>query len=185
MTSFINIALAGFLVWSGTGGGSYIEAPKNFVPAKANMESVSVRLTGYNALPEQTDNDSEITASGARSNPAVIAARSRDMADMLPYGTVISIEAPKNSISCGFNEVEHLVGYRVIADSMSARKLRQIDLMFDESDVVLVGGKGTNPAVAVGVCKANIRVVGRISLKDIPETQAELALMVDKKLAIK
>lgn len=184
MTSLINIALAGFLVWSGATGVAQGEVIKNPAPVTPKIEIISVRLTGYNAVPLQTDGDPDITASGASSNPEVIAARSRDLSDTLPYGTVISIEVPKDAISCGFTEVEHLIGYRVVADTMSQRKLKQIDVMFDTDDKVRIDGKVRNPAVAVGVCEANIRVVGKIALKDIPDTQAKLALMVNKQIAI-
>lgn len=185
MTSLINIALAGFLVWTGESGTAHGEIIKNPAPVTPKIETISVRLTGYNALAEQTDGDPEVTASGASSNPEVIVARSRDLADTLPYGTVISIEVPNDAVSCGFAEVEHLIGYRVLADTMSERKLKQIDVMFNKSDKVRIDGKIRNPAVAVGVCKANIRVVGKIALKDIPDTQAELTIMVSKQLAVR
>jgi 3D (Asp-Asp-Asp) domain-containing protein len=185
MTSLINIALAGFLVWSGATEVAHSEVIKTQASVAPKMETISVRLTGYNAVPEQTDSTPDTTASGARSNPEVIAARSRDMVDVLPYGTVISFEAPKDATSCGFTQVEHLIGYRVIADTMHKRKTNQVDIMFEATDVVHLAGKATNPAVAVGVCEASVRVVGRIALKDIPDTQVKLALIVNKQLAVK
>ena len=186
MTSFITIALTGFLVWSGASTGalqvsSQVSAPGN----TAVSEVYSVKLTGYNAVPEQTDSDPNTTASGAKSNYETIVARSRDMAEIFPYGTIISLETPKGDKSCGFKEVEHLVGYRVVADTMHERKRRQMDIMFNMADVVSLGGKPTNPAVVVGVCDITVRIVGKVAIKDIPKTQAELALLVNKKLAMK
>lgn len=155
-------------------------SPNAFVSVPAVIEVLSVKLTGYNAVPEQTDSNPDVTASGARSNSAVIAARSRDLAQSMPYGTIISLETPENDLSCGFKTVKHLIGYRVIADSMHERKKRQVDVMFDMADAVNVGGKATNPAVAAGVCEVTVNVVGKILVKDIPATQKELALMVNK-----
>lgn len=180
MTSIITIALTGFLIWSG--------APTEASALKAEAlkavvmvtEMSSVKLTGYNAVPEQTDNDPYTTASGAFSNPAVIVARSRDMAEALPYGTVISINNPKDDKSCGFDKIEHLVGYRVVADTTHVRKIRQIDVMFDDRDMVLMGAKKINPAIIAGVCDVTVRVVGKIAIKDIPKTQAELAMLIEK-----
>ena len=184
--SLIDIALTGFLIWSGMDVAA--SRPATQIPPRLNEATVvlSVKLTGYNAVPEQTDGDPHMTASGALSNPEVIAARSRDLAETLPYGTVIVLEAPeKKEFSCGFKAVEHLVGYRVIADSMHERKEGQVDVMFDSANVVLVGDKTINPAVATGICKVTVRVVGKIPVKDIPETQAELAKFVNRKFAMR
>lgn len=185
MTSIVTIALTGFFVWSGAISGAPVALAQSYVSATTTKEILSVKLTGYNAVPEQTDNDSDTTASGAFSNPSVIAARSRDLAGTLPFGTVVSLETPKNAKSCGFKEVEHLIGYRVIADTMHSRKQHQIDVMFDEADVVRVGGKDTNPAIAVGVCNVTMRIVGKIAIKDIPDTQEELSMLVNNKLALR
>lgn len=189
MTTIASIALAGFFLWTGTAGASEwtAQAPSPVVKAP---ETISVRLTGYNAVPEQTDGNPDITASGAFSNPDVIAARSRDLADSLPFGTVIVLESPKKSNSCGFNAVDHLIGYRVIADTMHESKRKQVDIMFDMADTVQMGVSGnpqkaTNPAVALGVCRVSIRVVGKIALKDIPATQAGLARLMNRTVALR
>ncbi len=181
----------GFFLWTGAAGAA--EASVASTTPTAVVESVapatiSVRLTGYNAVPEQTDGDPHITASGASSNPTVIAARSRDLAASLPFGTVIALESPEKSNSCGFDVVDHLIGYRVIADTMHASKRQQIDVMFDMADTVSIGVSGkprkpTNPAIALGICHVTIRVVGKIAVKDIPATQGALALLVERKLA--
>lgn len=190
MTSITSIALAGFFLWTGGATGTPAWASQAPYPAPKAEAPVSVRLTGYNAVPEQTDGNPDVTASGARSNPAVIAARSRDLAGTLPFGTVIVLETPEKSNSCGFEVVDHLIGYRVIADAMHDRKRNQVDVMFDISDTVQIGVAGqprkeTNPAVALGVCDVSIRVVGKINIKDIPATQRELALLMSRKLAIR
>lgn len=153
-----------------------------------NEPSFSVKLTAYNAVAAQTDGDPHITASGAFSNPEVVAARSRDLADALPFGTVIALEAPSaTQNSCGYDAVEHLIGYRVIADSMHSRKSEQVDVLLDAADTVRVGGKLTNPSRALGVCEGvGIRVVGHLDLNNMPKTQAELVRFVEgKKVAMR
>ena len=143
----------------------------------------SVAMTGYNAVSAQTDSDPTTTASGAKSNPEIIAARSIDLADELPFGTVIAVENAATSTNCGLGVVDEQIGYRVVADSMHSRKRNQIDLMFDMEQSVKVGGKQTNPAVALGVCKnVQIRVVGKIDVSKMPRNQAELQKVVDEQL---
>lgn len=181
--TIVNAALVGLFVWSGIGA-SVSEA----IPLQAKesfIEIASVRLTGYNAVIEQTDSDPHITASGVKSNPEVVVARSRDLAETLPFGTVIEIKTSAEARSCGFAQVEHLIGYRVVTDTMHSRKERQIDILFDTAKSISLGAKKVNPAVALGICDSTVRVVGKIDIKDIPETQADLAILVNKSLALK
>ena len=142
----------------------------------------SVAMTAYNAVPGQTDETPDVTASGAYSNPDIVAARSIDLADKLPYGTVIAIETGSSaSPSCGIGAVSHLIGYRVIADSMNARMRNKVDLLFGTDDTVSVGGKKIGAARALGLCKdISIRVVGHVDIAKMPHSQAELALALDK-----
>ncbi len=142
----------------------------------------TVLLTAYNAVVEQTDHDPMVTATGARSNPEIVVARSRDLAEAFPYGTIIELSRTKSDTPhCRFSEVEHLIGYRVVADAMHSRKTNQIDVLFDASDTVPVYGKETNPSIALGRCgEVTIRAVGFVSIKNIPETQEELAALVQK-----
>ncbi|MFZ2555861.1 MAG: hypothetical protein WAZ27_04020 [Minisyncoccia bacterium] len=190
MTDIASIALTGFFVWSGMGTLA-VATPPAQVLAPATIEKThSVRLTAYNAVPEQTDSTPFVTASGIPTNSETIAARSRDLAADMPFGTVIALEAPAKSNSCGFSSVEHLIGYRVIADTMHERMTKKIDILLNEDDVVLIGVNGqakkaTNPARALGICTVTARVVGKIDIKDVPETQAELALLVNRTLAAK
>ncbi len=144
-------------------------------------EAYTVKLTSYNAVPEQTDENPHETASGLPTNPEVVAARSVDLAGELPWGTVIAVErAASDTPNCGFGKVEHLIGYRVIADSMHTRKREQIDILLDPTDTVTVSGKETNPSIALGVCnEVTVRVLGKLKLADIPETQEELRLIVE------
>ena len=143
----------------------------------------TVAMTGYNAVPEQTDDNPDITASGAYSNPDIVAARSVDLADKLPYGTVIAITRAATSTNCGIASVSDKVGYRVVADSMHPRKRNQIDLMFATDDSVKIGGKPTNLAIALGVCSdVEIRVVGKIDVSHMPRSQAELKKVIDGQL---
>ncbi len=196
--NLVSIALTGFFVWTGMTASTtpiitpaptppLVESTAPLVQAKKST-SRSVKLTAYNAVPEQTDDTPFITASGIKTNHETIAARSRDLADALPFGTIIALESPQKSNSCGFSVVDHLIGYRVIADTMHERKREQIDILLNENDTVMIGVSGqpkkeTNPARALGICHVTYRVVGKISIKDVPETQAELAAMVEQKLA--
>ena len=154
------------------------------------LPNYAVTLTAYNAVPEQTDGDPFITASGSYSNSEVVAARSRDLADELPFGTIIEISgptAPNNN--CGYSIVAPIVGYRVIADSMNARYTSRIDILFHtESNYKMSDGKMKNAGNVLGICNgANIKVVGRVDINHIPKTQVELARLVlgDSALAIK
>jgi 3D (Asp-Asp-Asp) domain-containing protein len=146
-------------------------------------ESYTVTLTSYNAVPEQTSPTPWITASGAPSNPEVVAARSRDLAKELPYGTIIAIMGPDSDDDdgpyCGYDSVQKLIGYRVIADSMAARMHDKIDVQLDQHDTVPVGGVQINPAVALGACTGvKVQVVGYVNPANIPTTQAGLAALV-------
>lgn len=189
--------LTGLFVWSSVATSSVLTppvdqaalaepVPLSAVPAK----SLSVLLTGYNAVPEQTDSDPFTTASGAYSNPEVIVAVSRDLRyGALPFGTVIALEAGPKDNNCGFEVVEHLIGYRVVADQMHHRWEKKIDILLDQDDHVSIAVNGQpkkamNPAKALGMCRnITARVVGKIDIKDIPETQSQLATMVTRTLA--
>ncbi len=194
-------ALMGFFLLSGSvsapeGNGTQVTglmsgAPTSQTVALADQALVvrdipsdkihTVKLTAYNAVPEQTDGTPLTTASGAPSNPEVVAARSVDLAQDLPYGTIVSITREgKDTPSCRFNQVKSLVGYRVIADSMHSRKRNQIDILLNPSDTVTVYEKQVNPSVALGVCETvTVTPVGKLSVKNIPDTQEELKAMVE------
>jgi len=156
-------------------------AQPEFARATAEeAKTFTVKLTSYNAVPEQTDGDPMTTASGAFSNPEVVAARSVDLKGDLPFGTVIALSrAGEDSENCRFGAVSHLVGYRVIADSMHSRKREQVDILLDAADTVPVHGKEINPSLAMGLCSGvTIQVVGFLDIKDIPATQEVLAAIV-------
>lgn len=158
------------------------EKPSAPLPA---TKTLKVTLTGYNAVPGQTDGDPATTASGAYSNPSIVAARSRDLAAELPFGTVIDIEPSAATPGCGFSYVDEKIGLRVIADTMAARMHDKVDVLFGANDEVAIGGKLVNAARALGNCKVTVRVVGRVDIAAIPSTQKELAAAVnDYNLAI-
>ncbi len=142
--------------------------------------SYEVSMTAYNAVPGQTDDDPFTTASGAYSNPEIVAARSQDLAEELPFGTVILIQPTDTSDpNCGFPVVAEKVGLRVVADVMNARMKQKVDLLFDTEDMVTVGGREVNAARAFGICSnVKITVVGKIDMKKVPKTQNELAQMI-------
>ncbi len=169
-------ALMGFLLFSGAMTAAPAQATAPALPT-----SYLVTLTAYNAVPEQTDSDPFETASGAYSNPEVVAARSGNLAQALPFGTIIEIDGQaKGENSCGFGVVAPLIGYRVIADTMNARYTDRIDVLFDTKDTYVMGDGHTEGAGSVmGICHgATVRVVGFVKIGKIPKTQKELAALV-------
>lgn len=184
MTGIVTAALLGLFAWTNVGiATANAEVAAQEAAPEPTYPTYTVSMTGYNAVPEQTDSDPYTTASGAYSNPEIIAARSVDLADELPFGTIIEVVAtsatPSNN--CGLGLIEKHLGYRVIADSMHSRKRNQIDLLFDTTPSIRAAGKTVNPAVALGVCSGvEIRVVGKMSIKEIPKTQNELRLALGK-----
>src|SRR5262249_21151018 len=113
------------------------------VPGSKEAETpLTVKLTGYNAVPSQTDGNPFVTASGSFSNPEVVAARSADLAKTLPYGTVVAITREGDDTpSCNYSKVQQLIGYRVIADAMNPRITNTVDVLLDQHDTVTVDGK--------------------------------------------
>ena len=175
MTPFVSALMGFFILPGGFGLG-----PAVFAEVAPILPSYQVSLTGYNAVPAQTDGDPYITASGAYSNPDIVVARSRDLADELPFGTVIALlPSDTSSPDCGHPVVTDMIGLRVIADSMNARIKNTVDVLFSIRDTVVVGNRTRNAANALGICKdVQIKVVGYIDMSDIPETQEELVAMV-------
>ena len=171
MTGFFTTALIGLLAMSTA------QAAEIALPVEPTYPTHVVSMTGYNAVAEQTDGDPHTTASGAYSNPQIIAARSVDLKEELPYGTVIEVvaKADTSNPNCGIGLVDEYIGLRVVADSMHSRKRNQIDLMFINDKVVRAAGKKVNPAIALGVCKnIEIKVVGKVDIKSLPKTQDSL-----------
>ncbi len=161
-------------------------------PIGATAEkSAIVAITGYNAVPEQTDSDPFTTAWGVYSNPEIIAAVSRDLRTKFPFGTVVVLEAENpTGKHCGYDKVKHFIGYRVIADSMNARHTQRMDILFDVDAKVAYGTgantKQINAAKVLASCgNITARAVGKLSIKDLPKTQAELAMRVETTLAAK
>jgi 3D (Asp-Asp-Asp) domain-containing protein len=148
------------------------------------LPSYPVTITAYNAVPSQTDGNPFETASGAYSNPEVVAARSRDLAEQLPFGTIIEIDAPTEAgNSCGFKTVEPIIGYRVIADTMNARFTNYIDILFStKSNYTRTNGTTRNASSMLGVCTgATVRVVGFVDItrpSNLPKTQDDLVALV-------
>lgn len=154
-------------------------APRTYT--KAASAAFTAKLTAYNAVPGQTDSTPFVTAVGVFSNPEVVAARSRDLAATLPYGTIIKIErAHPDTSSCGYSAAEDQIGYRVIADAMNPRITNTVDVLLDQHKKVLVNGRLVNPALAIGRCnEVSVTVVGFVPVSEIPKTQAELAAIVE------
>lgn len=182
---FTSIAIASFLF-----GGTTVspaataelkQAEESFFAAAHITKSYTVKLTGYNAVPAQTDDTPFTTASGLYSNPEIIVAKSRDL--NLPFGTVIAIDASnrERNNSCGVELVEEMIGYRVIGDVTHARKSMQIDVLLDERKPVNLNGNYINPSLVLGICDGvKIKVVGKIDdLKNVPDTQEKLRQMIE------
>ncbi len=156
-------------------------------PEQPTYPSYTVSMTGYNALPGQTDSTPTQTSIGAYTNPEIIVALSSDLRKEIPYGSVIEIvpvESTVNDPNCDREYVQDLIGYRVVADAMNSRWKMKIDLLFDHNDYVTIKGengkkdiKRKNPARVMGFCKnVEIRVVGKIDTKKMPKSQEELKL---------
>ncbi len=181
MGTAITTALMGFFLLSGAGQSDMLGKAVGTAFAATIPQEYSVTMTGYNAVPEQTDGNPHVTASGTYSNPDIVAARSVDLANELPFGTVIEIEQndATSTRACGFSVAEPFIGYRVIADSMHPRKRNQVDILFDSDVSKRVGGKIINPATVLGVCKdITIRVVGHVDIRAMPRSQTELAARI-------
>lgn len=149
--------------------------------ATSTLPSYPVTLTAYNAVPAQTDDNPFETASGAYSNPEVIAARSQDLGKELPFGTIIAIDGPATPAeSCGYGVVAPLVGYRVIEDTMNARYTNRVDILFDTDHSYVMGdGHSEGAGSVMGVCPgATVHVVGFVDINHIPKTQKALAALV-------
>lgn len=162
--------------------GFFLLSSATTTPAQApTVPSYVATLTAYNAVPEQTDGNPFETASGAYSNPEVVAARSRDLADRLPFGTVIELTGPADAQNnCGFGVVASRIGYRVIADTMNARYTDRLDVLFTGDASYKSANGMKNAAQVLGICKGvTYRVVGHVDISHIPATQAELAKLVD------
>jgi len=166
----LTTALMGFLLLTGV---PTADAATSSPVVKSEGPALAVNMTAYNAVPGQTDDDPSTTASGAYSDPNIVAARSVDLADKLPFGTVVAIEGASDSPSCGYSAVGHLIGLRVIADSMNPKMHNKVDILFPQSTTI--GSKTENPALVLGKCKVTVRVVGHVSIASIPKTQEALA----------
>ena len=162
-------------------------------PMASAIPNYLVTLTAYNAVEAQTDSDPFVTASGIYSNPEIVAARSRDLADELSFGTIIEVDGTNASKeACGYDIVAPIIGYRIVADTMSARYADRVDILFStKSNYTLKDGKVKNAGVVLGICSGvTIRVVGHIDLthtQKLPKTQIELAAIVNgsNELALK
>ncbi len=188
MTPTIVTALTGFFVFAGVGGISTTSLLGSENQSEPTYQMYSVAMTGYNAVAEQTDSDPTTTASGAYSNSDIIAARSVDLADELPFGTVIAVtiatstssrKASNGGANCGLHLVSEQIGLRVIGDSMHPRMRNKIDIMFDPNDTVRARGRKMNPALVLGKCNnIQIAVVGYVDIRHVPKTQSDLRLAI-------
>ena len=163
-------------------------APKSVAPVASVAPSYTVALTAYNAVPEQTDSNPLETASGAYSNPEIIMARSVDLADALPFGTIVELDGSHitSGDACGYDLVAPHLGYRVIEDSMNAKFMKRVDVLLDTNlTYTSPNGRVRGAADVLGICQGvTIRVVGFVDINHLPKTQAELAQLVAKGSAL-
>jgi 3D (Asp-Asp-Asp) domain-containing protein len=163
--------------------GAAFPAGNAVAPEAPVIPSRPVTLTAYNAVPGQTDSNPFETASGAYSNPEVIAARSADLADVLPFGTIIELDGSNASKeACGYSAVAPLIGYRIIEDTMNPRYTDRLDVLFDMKDnFTRTNGTRMNAANVLGICKGvTYHIVGYVDVNHIPKTQAALAALIGK-----
>lgn len=96
--------------------------------------SFLLRATAYNSLPEQTNDQPFITATGARTRFGIIAV-SRDLLTQdIPYGSLVRIKDLGNFYN-GRNAGHYQPlldsqGLFIVEDTMHPRKTQQIDLWF-------------------------------------------------------
>lgn len=174
-----------------TAGGSTTEAfpQTKWSPMEPTYvyPTYTVSMTGYNAVAGQTDDTPDITSIGLKVNPEIGAAASRDLIKTtLPYGTVIELVPGAAELATGGCElpaVDQYIQYRVITDTMAARHTDHVDVLFSSKHKVKIGSNTLTAARAIGWCKnVEIRVVGHVSIKQIPATQKELQAIVAQQL---
>ncbi|MEN9561318.1 MAG: hypothetical protein RIQ56_591 [Candidatus Parcubacteria bacterium] len=180
MNPLFTSALTGFFVFSGVGGFATSTPETQIAPPEPTYKSYTVSMTGYNAVPEQTDDTPFQTSIGAYTNPEIIVARSKDLADELPYGTVIRISQAEVKHGCEYELVEEYIGLRVVADAMHPRKRNQIDVLLDTKPIINSKTRKLNAAQALGYCRENIviEVIGKIDTRAMPKSQKELKDMM-------
>ena len=173
----------GLLLFSGLAAASGSGAGAQPAAAPSAPFGFAATLTAYNAVPAQTDSDPGTTADGGPAVAGVVAARSQDLGDELPFGTVIEITPTATSSTCGYEAVAPEIGYRVITDTMNVRYHDRVDVLFGTKDPILMpDGRTINAASALGVCSVSVAIVGHIDLAHtpLPESQAELAALIGK-----
>jgi 3D (Asp-Asp-Asp) domain-containing protein len=188
MTSIFSTALTGLLLLSSASTTATNAQPwTKTAPIEPTYVTHTVSMTGYNAVAGQTDDTPFVTSIGLRVNPEIGAAASRDLIKTdLPYGTVIELvpnSAEAATGGCELPAVVDFIQYRVITDTMHPRRTNHVDVLFDASDKVTIGRNTLSAARAIGWCNnVQIRVVGKIDLKEVPETQKELRAIVTEQL---
>lgn len=175
--------LMGFSLLFGSATFTKVNVVASTTAVASAQPSYTVTVTAYNAVVGQTDDNPLETASGAYSNPEIVAARSQDLRDKMPFGTIVELDGSgiRPGDSCGFGVVAPRIGYRVIADTMHARYTDRIDVLFDTDGMYKTSDRGmVNAAHILGICKGvTVRVVGHVDINHLPKTQSELAKLVE------
>jgi len=122
-----------------------------------------LKSTAYNSLENQTDSTPSITATGESTRSGIVAL-SRDLLEIIPYGSTIEIVDIRHRLGapngCGatmktVHRIEPLPGlspgqFRV-SDTMHPRKVEQLDMWLEHLD----------DARRWGACEVVVRVVTR------------------------
>lgn len=167
-----------------------VTEPVEETPVQPTYPSYTVSMTGYNAVPGQTDSTPTQTSIGAYTNPDIIVALSSDLRKEIPYGSVIEVvpvDSTASDPNCDREYIQEMIGLRVVADAMHHRWKKKIDILFDHKEVVkFIDHNGVertrkNPAKVLGFCKnVEIRVVGKIDTKNMPKSQDEIKLALEQ-----
>ena len=174
-----------FLLAGAAGLPAQVQAPQAL--AAGIFPSYTLTMTGYNAVPGQTDDTPYETAAGTYTNPQTVAAISQDLVGQLPFGTIIEVQGPGREDGwCNDKTVADHIGYRVIADTMNIRLHNRVDILFStKDDYLLPNGRTMNAASLLGACAGTtVRVVGFVDISNpnnLPRTQADLVAIVEHK----
>lgn len=99
--------------------------------------AIPVNGSAYNSLRNQTDSTPNITATGTRTRPGVIAV-SRDLLRSYPYGTRITLSDPTGKMN-------HLLKGRVfiVEDTMNKSRYNSVDIWMSSYNSAIQFGRRT------------------------------------------
>lgn len=113
---------------------------------RSSGRNMTVSLTSYNSLPEQTDSTPNITSTGTRTRPGVLAV-SRELRYL--YHKKVRIESVTGR-NCGVPANYFAGRIFYVEDTMNARFRNKVDVWVPT----------LREAYRIGHCTANIRILG-------------------------